>query len=207
MLTQGPDQQPEEQDKLPEDAGDRIGGWMIALLWVLLLGGGWWLSNQWITGREQARAPLWIESDDPNPALILKANRYGQYQIIGSANENRVLFLLDTGASEISIPISVAERLNLRKGQGYPVSTANGELTVYSTRLDEVTIGPFTMQNVRAHINPGMRGDVALLGMSFLRHFEMIQRSGELRTFSLDSVLICYAVFVSNDNIARIREP
>jgi len=138
------------------------------------------LSNQWITGREQARAPIWNESDGANAELLLKADRYGQYQIIGSANDNRVLYLLDTGASEISIPISVAERLNLRKGQGYPVSTANGEVTVYSTRLDEVTIGPFSMRNVRAHINPGMQGDVALLGMSFLRHFEMIQRSGEL---------------------------
>jgi len=179
--TQGSDQQPDRGEKLPEDAGAKIGGWMIALLWILLLGGGWWLSNQWITGREQAQAPRWNAADGANAELILKADRYGQYQIIGSANDSRVLYLLDTGASEISIPISVAERLNLRRGQGYPVTTANGEVTVYSTQLNEVTIGPFSMENVRAHINPGMEGDVALLGMSFLRHFEMIQRSGELR--------------------------
>jgi len=121
---------------------------MIALLWILLLGGGWWLSNQWIEKR--------------------------------NLNSQPVHFLVDTGASQISIPVSVAERLNLRRGQPFPVTTANGEVTVYATRLDEVTIGPFSKQNVQAHINPGMKGEVALLGMSFLRHFDMIQRSGEL---------------------------
>jgi len=153
---------------------------MIALLWILLLGGGWWLSNQWIEKRNLARAPVWNEVDGQNPELILKAGRYGQYQITGSANSQPVHFLVDTGASQISIPVSVAERLNLRRGQPFPVITANGEVTVYATRLDEVSIGPFSKQNVQAHINPGMEGEVALLGMSFLRHFDMIQRSGEL---------------------------
>ena len=100
--------------------------------------------------------------------------------LAGSANGEPVEFLVDTGASQISIPILIADRLNLTRGRSYPVQTANGEVTVYATVLDEVSIGPFTMKNVPAHVNPGMNGDVALLGMSFLRYFELKQTGGEL---------------------------
>ena len=175
-------QQPQEDDQTqaPTDASATIGGWMIALLWLLLLGGGTLLANQWLKSRDAAKITVWAESEGGAPKLTLRADRYGQYELKGSANEQEVHFLLDTGASEISLPVNVANRLNLSRGRSYPVTTANGQVTVYSTRLETVSIGPFTLRNVSAHINPGMNGDVALLGMSFLRHFEMIQRAGEL---------------------------
>lgn len=164
----------------PEDAARTIGGWMIALLWIMLLLGGSLLANQWLTARSDAAKPYWNTSAEGVPELVLKSDRYGQYVLIGSANGERIEFLVDTGASQISIPIRVANRLNLARGRSYPVQTANGEVTVYATELDEVSIGPFAMKNVTAHINPGMNGDVALLGMSFLRYFELKQTGGEL---------------------------
>jgi aspartyl protease family protein len=170
----------DDSDKLPPDATVAIGGWMIVLLWVLVLGGGTLLANQWIKGREAAKLTIWTSADGAAPKLTLRADRYGQYELTGSANGQNVKFLLDTGASGISIPANVANRLNLSRGRSFTVSTANGQVTVYSTQLDNVSIGPFTLENVSAHINPGMDGDIALLGMSFLRHFEMIHRSGEL---------------------------
>ena len=169
-----------DSNNLPPDDSKTIGGWMIALLWLLLLGGGSLLANQWINGREAAKITIWSSADGSTPKMTLQANRYGQYLFTGSANGKNVDFLLDTGATEISIPETVADRLNLSRGVGYPVSTANGQITVYSTQLDEVSVGPFTLNNVPAHINPGIDGELALLGMSFLRHFELIQRSGEL---------------------------
>ena len=174
--------QPNDSDPsdMPSDASTAIGGWMIALLWLLFIGGGTLLANQWLKERKAAQLTVWTEADGVAPKLTLRADRYGQYELTGSANQKDVRFLLDTGATEISIPANMANRLNLTRGRGYPVSTANGQVTVYSTQLDSVSIGPFTLENVSAHINPGMDGDVALLGMSFLRHFEMIQRSGEL---------------------------
>jgi aspartyl protease family protein len=166
--------------KLPPDASSVIGGWMIVLLWLLVLGGGTLLANQWIKGQEAAKLTVRTSTDGFTPKLTLRADRYGQYELTGSANGENVRFLLDTGATGISIPENIADRLNLSRGRSFPVSTANGQVTVYSTQLDTVSIGPFSLENVSAHINPGMDGNVALLGMSFLRHFEMIQRSGEL---------------------------
>ena len=170
----------DNQEHTPSDASATIGGWMIALLWVLLLGGGTLLANQWLKSRDASKITVWAESEGGAPKLTLRADRYGQYELKGSANGQDVHFLIDTGASEISLPVNVANRLNLDRGRSYPVTTANGQVTVHSTRLETVSIGPFTLKNVSAHINPGMNGEVALLGMSFLRHFEMIQRAGEL---------------------------
>ena len=167
-------------DKLPNDAASTIGGWMITLLWVSVLIGGSLLANQWIKNRATAAAPFVNTTDGGQPELILRSDRYGQYELTGSANGQNIRFLLDTGATEISIPATVADRLNLIRGRGYLVRTANGDITVYATELEEVSIGPFSVRNVSAHINPGMNGEVALLGMSFLRHFEMNQRAGEL---------------------------
>lgn len=169
-----------EPNTLPKDAAGAIGGWMIGLLWLGFLVGGTLLANQWLTARSNAAKPYWNTASNGSPELILKSDRYGQYELAGSANGQRIEFLVDTGASQISIPAGVADRLNLRRGRGYPVQTANGEVIVFATQLDEVSIGPFTMNNVPAHVNPGMNGEMALLGMSFLRHFELKQSAGEL---------------------------
>lgn len=170
--------QPPNDD--PTDASGTIAGWMIVMLCVLVLGGGTLLANQWINAKKAAKITVLSSPDGSGSNLTLRADRYGQYQLGGSANGQDMTFLVDTGASEISIPGSVAARLNLTRGKSYPVNTANGQVTVYSTQLSRVSIGPFSLDNVSAHINPGLDGDVALLGMSFLRHFEMIQRAGEL---------------------------
>ena len=59
--------------------------------------------------------------------------------------------------------------------------TANGDITVYRTTLDRLRIGPLTLRNVRASINPNMRADdEILLGMSALKHLELITRDGVL---------------------------
>lgn len=173
-------QKPEPELEPAEDLSQSIGGWMIALLWLLVLGGGTLLAHQWLQQRHEARAPVWQETINGKAALTLQADGFGQYVLPGKANGQRIDFLLDTGASEISIPGALAQELGLKRGRGYPVITANGTVTVFSTRLQSISIGPFSLTDVRAHINPAMDGELALLGMSFLRHFELLQRAGEL---------------------------
>ena len=163
-----------------QDSGKTIAGWMIALLWILVLGGGSWLAQQWIDNRRNANAPEWVSSESGAQALQLKSDRFGQYQLDGLANGQPVRFLVDTGATGISIPDSVARRLGLKRGRSFEVMTANGTARVFTTRLASLAIGPFTQRNVRAHINPSMDGEIALLGMEFLRHYDMNQSGGNL---------------------------
>ena len=163
----------------PTDIAKSLGRWMFIALWLLLLGAGSWFAQRWLD-RSRAQEPVVVTGTDGRSAVELDADRWGHYQVTGEIDGQAVAFLIDTGASEISLPASVAARLGLKRGQKFPVSTANGSVTVYATRIDEVRLGTLRLNDVRAHINPGMDGDVALLGMSFLRNFELVQRSGRL---------------------------
>jgi aspartyl protease family protein len=91
-----------------------------------------------------------------------------------------VRFLLDTGATDVNIPAAIASRIGLSRGQAQRAMTANGTITVYRTQLDEVRLGNIALPDVRASINPHMPGDTVLLGMSFMRDLEMIQRDNTL---------------------------
>jgi len=69
----------------------------------------------------------------------------------------------------------------LKKGAALSALTANGTVEVYATRLDRVSLGNIELANVSASINPAMLGKEILLGMSFLRHLELVQRDGQLK--------------------------
>ena len=164
----------------PPDTAHTIGGWMIALAWIIFLAVGALFAQNWLDKRDKARQGTWVSGENGAQSLLLKANRYGQYQLLGSANGQDVMFLVDTGASGISIPANIATDLGLRRGRPFQVATANGITTVYATSLATLGVGPLLRQDVEAHINPSMNGNVALLGMNFLRHYELVQRDGEL---------------------------
>lgn len=105
----------------------------------------------------------------------LKQNRYGHYVTNGEINGETVTFLLDTGATQVSVPGDVAERLALSGGRSYWVNTANGQVKVYQTTLSELRIGDIILYNVAAHINPAMQAEAILLGMSALKRIEFTQ--------------------------------
>ena len=159
----------------------RIGFAMTVLAWIVVLGllsalfGGWMehLNNP----NQQVRSEV---RTDGVREVVLRQNRSGHYVATGAINGQKVTFLLDTGATSVSVPAKVAHRLGLRRGAPMRANTANGVITTYSTRLDEVRLGDIELNNVRADINPHMRSDDVLLGMSFLRQLEFTQRDREL---------------------------
>ncbi len=149
-------------------------GWLLAL-GLLTLFFSEYLSRQQNPNQDLAR----IEGSDARE-VRLQRNRYGHYVASGLINGEPVTFILDTGATHISIPADVARRLNLKAGMAIPVETANGQIEVYVTRLDSVSLGGVESHNVRANINPYMDADEVLLGMSFLKHLHFSQEGAEL---------------------------
>ena len=113
--------------------------------------------------------------------VALKRNRFGHYVVTGRINGQAVEFILDTGASDIAIPASIANDLGLKRGLPVVYRTANGAITAYTTRLSQVELGPIILKDLRASINPHMNGKEILLGMSFLKQLEFSQR-GEYLT-------------------------
>jgi aspartyl protease family protein len=91
-----------------------------------------------------------------------------------------VTFLLDTGATQVSVPEALADRIGLERGRRQQTMTANGVISVHTTRLESVRLGGIELRDVLASINPYMPGDTVLLGMSFMQHLDMVQRDGSL---------------------------
>jgi aspartyl protease family protein len=154
----------------------RIGSAMLVVACMLFLGLLTLFFDKLLQRQQEPNLDLPGYSADAPREVVLQRNRSGHYVAPGFINGQRVRFLLDTGATRVSIPESVASRLGLARGQAGRVRTANGTIVVYGTVLDRVTLGNLAMQGVRADINPHMQGDTVLLGMSFMKHLELVQR-------------------------------
>jgi len=107
--------------------------------------------------------------------LKLQRNRQGHYVSNGKINNHNVIFMLDTGATDVSIPANIASKIGLHKGMALTYTTANGDAVVYATRLDSISIKDIKLINIRATINPNTDEAIILLGMSFLKHLEFTQ--------------------------------
>jgi aspartyl protease family protein len=113
---------------------------------------------------------------------ILTADSAGHFVTSGIINGVSVRFIVDTGASLVSLGASDARRIGIDAGRGLPgiANTANGQAIVSRVKLDTVRVGEIVLNNVDAIVHQ-QDMPVALLGMSFLNRMEM-QRNGETMT-------------------------
>jgi len=114
----------------------------------------------------------------------LAAGPGGQFVGEGMVNGTPVRFLVDTGASSIALPASLAQRagIDFRKGEPGLSNTANGLVPVYRVSLATVRLGEIELSSVDAVVfEAGL--DTALLGMSFLNRVDM-RREGETMTLT-----------------------
>ena len=116
----------------------------------------------------------------PGTELVLKRNIDGHYVFPGTINGRPVSFLLDTGATLVSVPAHLADELGLKAGAYQQSLTANGTVDTRATRVAALAFGPFDLHDISASLNPGMAGDQVLLGMSVLRNLEFTQRGDTL---------------------------
>lgn len=116
--------------------------------------------------------------------VTLAAGAGGHFSVDGQINGGAIRFLVDTGATAVSIPAADAVRLRIdyRKGRRATTQTAAGPTTAYLVTLDSVRIGGVELQNVEGIvIEQGL--PIALLGNSFLNRMEM-RRDGETMTLT-----------------------
>ena len=66
--------------------------------------------------------------------------------------------------------------LGMPTGNRYRVSTANGSITVAESFIRELRIGDIELVNVDASLNPNVRDNKILLGMSALKQLEFTQK-------------------------------
>ena len=115
--------------------------------------------------------------------LTIPADARGQYFIEAMIDGERVPFLVDTGASFVTITTEVAHRLGLYENAGSPhyrFQTANGATESYGVTLKSVDLGSIYVADVDAAVNPNL-GGINLLGANFLKRLNGVeQRNGAL---------------------------
>jgi aspartyl protease family protein len=114
--------------------------------------------------------------------IIIPAGRNGHFRTIGQINGRSVEFMVDTGASVVSMGQAEADLLGIDYRNGAPglSRTANGVVPMRVIVLNSVRIGDVEVANVEASVHPGSLG-VVLLGNSFLTRFQMKRDNDVLR--------------------------
>ena len=105
----------------------------------------------------------------------------GMYYVAGRINTRPVRFLVDTGATYVTMSGDQATAIGVdyRKGVKSFAHTAAGTVPVFQVKLDSVSIGGIKVPNVDASVIDGSRPIDVLLGNSFLKYTQL-QRIGSV---------------------------
>ncbi len=106
--------------------------------------------------------------------IVINLSQDGHFYINTKINGSAVKFMIDTGASDIMINASEAQKIgiDLKKLRfDRPYQTANGRSWGAEVILDELVVGNIKFRNISASVNNADMG-ISLLGMSFLRQFK-----------------------------------
>lgn len=114
------------------------------------------------------------DSGGAGSRIVISAGSGGHFFSPGAINGKAVYFLVDTGATNVSMSVAEAQRLGIdyTKGQRGMSSTANGQIGIYRVSLSSVRVGDVTIYNVDATVFPAAM-ETILLGNSFLSRFQM----------------------------------
>ena len=160
--------------------GQRAGRVMLIIAWLLALLMATWLFGNWQEGKRNPNQAPQSRYGEGFIEVRLASGQGGHYLLDGQINAQSVTFLLDTGATQVAIPLDVAERIGLEKLSSIQVNTANGTAKGWRTDIQSLQLGDIQLHRVAAIIVPNMDGGQVLLGMSALKQLEFTQRDGTL---------------------------
>lgn len=126
-------------------------------------------------------APVSVRAASTGQRVTLRSDQRGHFTGTGSINGQAMQYLVDTGATAVSIGQPEADRLGLAYRNGQPVlmTTANGTIQGWRLKLDSVRVGELELRSVDAVVTP-QSIPVVLLGNSFLSSFQMTRLNDEM---------------------------
>lgn len=109
-----------------------------------------------------------------NGDLVIPRAQDGHFYTPGSINGREVVFLVDTGASLVSVSEPLAQAAGITGGVPTTFHTANGERSGRVVEGVTVSVGPLRVNNVKVGVGLSLGDDSqALLGQSFLSKFDV----------------------------------
>ncbi|MEE4279988.1 MAG: TIGR02281 family clan AA aspartic protease [Halieaceae bacterium] len=116
------------------------------------------------------------------PEVVVQRDGQLQYRTTAEINGVRMPVIVDTGANIVALNARQAAAVGIRPedGQVAEVQTAGAILPARRVMLESVAVGGIRVNAVTATVIDGAQPATTLLGMSFLRHVEMVERDGVL---------------------------
>ena len=113
--------------------------------------------------------------------LRIYPDNVGMYSVKGKINKQATQFLVDTGATFVTMSGDKAQALGIDYRLGLPAQaqTAAAVVQAWQIKLDTVSIGGILIRDVDAIVIPGNQPFEVLLGNSFLKHTS-IHRAGQV---------------------------
>ena len=147
--------------------GSRIGSLAIFLFWLTIIGLLYLIATQVLKPK-----PVTVTAMGD---LVIPKARDGHYYAEGTVGGKPVVFMVDTGASMVTVSDALARMAGLDAGVATTFQTANGPLQGRTLTGVPVTVGPFRVSGVRVGVGlVGGEPDQALLGQSFLSKFDIL---------------------------------
>ncbi len=116
--------------------------------------------------------PISVRNPDSGAdTIVVTRGGGGHFAIWGAVGGEPVSFLVDTGASFVTLTSREAARLGLDPESlrfTLPIRTANGVIRAAPITLDRLTVGTIERDSVRALVAPPRTLTQSLLGLSFL---------------------------------------
>ena len=125
------------------------------------------------------RAPTVVHSV-PGKEISIPVARDGHYYLEGSINGTPIQFMIDTGASYVSVSGKLAAAARLPEGIPGYFSTANGTVEGRIVKDQLVEAEGFKVSGLSVAVTP-LGGSKGLLGQNFLKRFEVSQSDGVMR--------------------------
>ncbi|HUU74366.1 MAG TPA: retropepsin-like aspartic protease [Burkholderiales bacterium] len=143
-------------------------------VWLSLVIGGYLLIDHL-----SAPDPVARSNSDGKFEIVVPVARDGHYYLKGAVNGTPVTFLVDTGASYVSIGSDIAARANLPEGVAGLFGTANGRVEGRIVRSQTIKADVFEVSGITVAVMPA-RSEFGLLVQNFLRYFTVSQSDGKL---------------------------
>jgi aspartyl protease family protein len=125
-------------------------------------------------------SPVTSEAADRR-RIVLHAGSNGHFRALGQINGRAVTFMVDTGASVVSLSAAEAETIGIpyKDGPMVLLNTANGQTVGWQVKLGSVRLGSVDVYAVDALVTPSPMPYV-LLGNSYLARFQMTRTNDQM---------------------------
>jgi clan AA aspartic protease (TIGR02281 family) len=114
-----------------------------------------------------------------NGTLVIPQRGSGHYFVNGLVNGKALTFVVDTGASSVVLPRSVAMAAGVYCRDQVLMQTVGGSSSGCAGVVTKLRFGPFQIRDVPVMIAPNLTQP--LLGMNVLQQFRIEQDGGQLR--------------------------